>query len=255
MPETDALESPRASASDHEISDLLARPAAAVPRPPDRRPRPPPVLPMRPPSLSAVLIAHERRSNGRLPPVLFAALGALAVFVLFGYFRWRGTRASADETTVFRDAPAASSASSSQDRRADRAPSPWTPVPPSAPPALPVATPATTAPPVATPPKPSEAPPGRRVAPKPPPPPSTPAPVAKTGLLTVLCTPACDDVRDGARSLGPSPVFKVSVAAGNHKLTLRVNDPPATKIVNVVVTEEEPLVVRETMGDDLGPRN
>ena len=71
----------------------------------------------------------------------------------------------------------------------------------------------------------------------------------KNGLLTVLCTPACDDVLDGGRSLGPSPVFKVSVPVGSHRLTLVSADPPARKVVSVTVNEEDVAVVRESLNN------
>jgi serine/threonine-protein kinase len=70
----------------------------------------------------------------------------------------------------------------------------------------------------------------------------------ETGLLTVICVPACDEVRDGARSLGPSPVFKIALPAGRHRLTLKTSDPPAEKIVDVVIEDEELKIVKETMG-------
>jgi serine/threonine-protein kinase len=75
------------------------------------------------------------------------------------------------------------------------------------------------------------------------------APTGKAGLLTVICTPACDDVLDGGRSLGPSPVFKVSVPVGSHRITLIATDPPARKVVSVVVNEDDVAVVREAFGN------
>jgi len=75
------------------------------------------------------------------------------------------------------------------------------------------------------------------------------APSGKNGLLTVFCTPACDDVLDGSRSLGPSPVFKVAVPVGSHRITLVSNDPPARKVVSVVVNEDDTAVVREALGN------
>lgn len=67
------------------------------------------------------------------------------------------------------------------------------------------------------------------------------------GLLTVICNPACDDVLDGTRSLGGSPVFKAPVSAGPHRLTLRISDPPLEKVVNVSVTADETTVLTQPM--------
>jgi hypothetical protein len=75
------------------------------------------------------------------------------------------------------------------------------------------------------------------------------------GQLTVFCTPACDEVIDGGRSLGPSPVFKVSVPVGPHRITLVSTDPPVRKVVSVAVGEEEVAVVREAMGGVGGERS
>ncbi len=88
-------------------------------------------------------------------------------------------------------------------------------------------------------------------APLPPPrvvaaPPAAPTPRA-TGKLTVICLPACDDVLDGGRSLGPSPVFKVTTDVGPHQLTLVVDDPPMKKQVTVTVEADETALVRAQM--------
>jgi serine/threonine-protein kinase len=73
-----------------------------------------------------------------------------------------------------------------------------------------------------------------------------PAP-GRSGLLTVFCTPACDEVVDGSHSLGPSPVFKVPASVGTHRLRLKVAS--VEKRVTVTVTENETTVVREDVGD------
>jgi serine/threonine-protein kinase len=101
--------------------------------------------------------------------------------------------------------------------------------------------------PVASPDELPRATPSPRTTPAPPPfsPPSVGP--ARTGLLTVFCTPACDRVLDGNRSLGPSPVFKVPVAVGVHRLRLRVDSPSAEKTVTVSVSENDVTVVRENV--------
>ena len=68
------------------------------------------------------------------------------------------------------------------------------------------------------------------------------------GQLTVVCVPACDEVLDGRTALGPSPIFKRPTSLGAHRITLKVNDPPSEKVVEVVVGADEPTVVRQPMG-------
>lgn len=68
----------------------------------------------------------------------------------------------------------------------------------------------------------------------------------KTGQLTVICTPACDQVMDGPKALGPTPIFKRSTTVGTHHLTLRGED-GAKKTVNVDVAEGETAVVKQAM--------
>ena len=41
------------------------------------------------------------------------------------------------------------------------------------------------------------------------------------GSLTVNCSPACDSVVAGGRSLGPSPVINQPMPAGQHRVTLK----------------------------------
>lgn len=79
--------------------------------------------------------------------------------------------------------------------------------------------------------------------------PPRPVPAGRTGLLTVVCTPACDDVFDGADSLGPSPVFKVPVSVGAHRLRLHVEALPVDRVVMATVRENDTTVVRETLGE------
>jgi hypothetical protein len=52
---------------------------------------------------------------------------------------------------------------------------------------------------------------------------------------------------DGARALGPSPVFKASASVGPHRLRLRVDSVEWT--VSATVRENETTVVRETVGE------
>jgi len=63
----------------------------------------------------------------------------------------------------------------------------------------------------------------------------------------VICVPACDQVFVGGRSLGPSPILKVPVSAGSHRIRMKLNDPPVEKVVVVDVAEDDTKVVRQTM--------
>jgi serine/threonine-protein kinase len=129
-----------------------------------------------------------------------------------------------------------------------------------APPSTQVAAPATTAAPpphptvAAVPQLPVSALPPTRPPPtaRPPaPPPQSPPPVitsGKPGLLTVICRPACDSVvLDGKRALGGTPISKVSVPPGTHRLQLKVDQPATQKTVSVTVTSGETTLVTETM--------
>ncbi|MEO7109683.1 MAG: hypothetical protein ABI183_04510, partial [Polyangiaceae bacterium] len=94
---------------------------------------------------------------------------------------------------------------------------------------------------------------GKPATPAQPPPttdPTPPAPLVAggSGFLTVICTPACDDVLDGNSSLGPSPVFKAQVRSGSHRITLKTTDPPSTKVVSVTVPTDDTAVVKQAMG-------
>jgi len=79
----------------------------------------------------------------------------------------------------------------------------------------------------------------------------SPAPAAAggsdSGQLTIICFPACDSVTDNGASLGPSPIFKRSVPVGEHRLKMTSANPPATKIVSVIVMGDQPTTVRQPM--------
>lgn len=68
------------------------------------------------------------------------------------------------------------------------------------------------------------------------------------GYLSVICLPACDQVLDNGKPMGPSPIFKRAVGVGEHKLKLIRLDPAVNKMVSAVVTaSSEPSVVRQSM--------
>jgi eukaryotic-like serine/threonine-protein kinase len=81
----------------------------------------------------------------------------------------------------------------------------------------------------------SVAAPGPNTGAKPvPPPPTTATTKAEPGFLTLVCDPFCDSVSAGGRNLGPSPVVKKSLPAGNHGVTLRRSGSP-TKSISVTI--------------------
>jgi serine/threonine protein kinase len=100
-----------------------------------------------------------------------------------------------------------------------------------------------TPPPVAAEPK----PPQRDPTPAPAPPRPAPAPKAAQGFLTVMCKPACDQVFDNGKSLGPSPIFRQSVAVGEHRLQFMTANPRVTKVVSTIISADELKVQTVTM--------
>lgn len=63
-------------------------------------------------------------------------------------------------------------------------------------------------------------------------------------FLTVVCSPACDEVDDGGKSLGPSPIYRVRTTPGAHTLRLHWANPPAEKTVSVNAKDGEVTSVR-----------
>ncbi len=66
------------------------------------------------------------------------------------------------------------------------------------------------------------------------------------GFFTVVCNPFCEDVRDGSRSLGPSPVVHASLSPGEHRIMLRRAGSP-TKVISVVIVSGQTTSRREQM--------
>jgi hypothetical protein len=66
------------------------------------------------------------------------------------------------------------------------------------------------------------------------------------GYLTLVCNPFCDEIIDGGRSLGPSPVVRQRVAPGEHRLTLRRKG-VAPKLVSIVISPGEVIAHRVSM--------
>ncbi|MEO8799295.1 MAG: hypothetical protein ABI551_15500, partial [Polyangiaceae bacterium] len=54
-----------------------------------------------------------------------------------------------------------------------------------------------------------------------------------TGMLTIVCSPNCDQVVDNGRLLGPSPIFRLKVSAGEHRLQLKSGGKTKTHSANV----------------------
>jgi serine/threonine-protein kinase len=74
---------------------------------------------------------------------------------------------------------------------------------------------------------------------------------SRIGQLTVVCYPACDDVLIDGKSVGPSPIFKQTVSKGTHRVKLRTLEPEAMKVVDVSVSGEDPVVLRQSMAAPL----
>ena len=66
------------------------------------------------------------------------------------------------------------------------------------------------------------------------------------GFLTIVCTPYCDDVVDQGRSLGPSPVVRVAVKPGQHRITLKRSGQP-NKVISVIVVSGQVTAQRVSM--------
>ncbi len=78
----------------------------------------------------------------------------------------------------------------------------------------------------------------------------TPLPAAAkeaTGLLTIICKPACDQVFDNGRPLGTSPIFRAPVPVGEHRLQLKTNSPSLNKVMTVYVVRDDLKTVQVTM--------
>jgi hypothetical protein len=70
-----------------------------------------------------------------------------------------------------------------------------------------------------------------------------------TGVMTVICFPACEHVFDNGRDLGESPIWQKQVTAGEHRLKLISANPPATKILTVRIAGDELKTVKQTMNE------
>lgn len=247
-PPVQRISAPPPRGTPHSVTPL---PSISTPPPPTRSVPPPPVTaPMpahfasNPPPPSAVATVppfafHPQAAPQAEPRRGHAALaGVVVALVLFGGFIIAmQSRAEPNEI-----------AATPPPRTATAAPTP----PP--PPATSATSVAVIAPPIPTirdvkatdlPVSTSKKPTPRTTVVVRPPPPPTNEP-AKTGQLTVICTPACDQVMDGGKSLGPTPIFKRTVTAGTHHLTLRGED-GTKKSVTVEVAEGETAVVKQPM--------
>jgi serine/threonine-protein kinase len=65
------------------------------------------------------------------------------------------------------------------------------------------------------------------------------------GYLTIVCSPACDEVFDGSRSLGGTPIVHFAVNPGTHKITLKKGKD--TKIMSVIVVSGQVSPLRVPM--------
>ena len=177
------------------------------------------------------------RVDAQPSALMMVAIGlgvALALVLAVGLYREVPPEATAPRGSATPTPAATRPATAYSVRRSTDA---WTPLPAAS---IPVTSPDDL-------PRAGEAPPGI-ISHRPPPSVRTGTP-GRTGLLTVFCTPACDEVTDGTRALGPSPVFKVPANVGVHRLRLRVDALSIEKTVSVTVRENDTTVVRETIGE------
>ena len=204
------------------------------------------------PDPAALWLAQQEASQGqRKNTGVLIAVGVLTALCVTGigalaYFKFRPPPEPPTTTTAIPETTAAP--------------------PPTAPPSEPTAAPTTE--PTTTP---SAEPSGAAIAPTaapttpktpstgalPTPPPSTTATAAgsakdpakekeEPGFLTIVCTPFCDDVSDGGRSLGPSPVVRVPVKPGQHRITLKRAGQP-NKVISVIVVSGQVAAQRVSM--------
>jgi serine/threonine-protein kinase len=207
----------------------------------------------RPDTSAALWLAHQdgaqppRRNSGVLiAVVVLTALCVVGISALV-YLKTRGAQATAVAApdgaamaatappAVPPPAPAPEPAATAPVETAAASAGPTTPPPgPTAEPAAATARP-TSAPPPATAPKPAS----MATA-------STPSKKEEPGFLTIVCTPFCDDVLDQGRSLGPSPVVRVAVAPGQHRITLKRSG-QAPKVISVIVVSGQVTAQRVSM--------
>jgi serine/threonine-protein kinase len=75
--------------------------------------------------------------------------------------------------------------------------------------------------------------------------PTRTAPPDAQGMLTVVCSPACDQVIDNGKMLGPAPIFRLKVPVGEHHLQLK--NGKLSKVANKIVTAGDLQTVLVTM--------
>jgi serine/threonine protein kinase len=68
-----------------------------------------------------------------------------------------------------------------------------------------------------------------------------------SGLLSVICVPACESVYDNGELLGSSPIFKHPATLGSHRIRLVSSHPDVEKVISTIVVEDSVAVVRESM--------
>ncbi len=73
-----------------------------------------------------------------------------------------------------------------------------------------------------------------------------PRPKKEPGYLTVVCSPFCDNVVAGGRSLGPSPVVHVPLPPGQYRVVLRRSG-GSTKVIPAVIVSGKTTSHRVSM--------
>jgi hypothetical protein len=65
------------------------------------------------------------------------------------------------------------------------------------------------------------------------------------GFLTLVCSPSCDEVVDGGRSLGAPPIVRVPLKPGQHRLTIKAGD--KKKVIPVIIVSGQTTTQRVSM--------
>ncbi len=70
-------------------------------------------------------------------------------------------------------------------------------------------------------------------------------PAVGKGFLTVICSPACDQIIDNGRPLGTAPIFRREVPAGEHHV--RLMNGAIAKTVSVIIVAEDLKIIKQSM--------
>jgi serine/threonine-protein kinase len=197
------------------------------------------------PDPTALWMAQQEKAKGeRRNSVVLVAVVALTALCVLGigvliYFKLRARAdvpATPDPTVA--SATAVAPAGAAPDATSTTAAATAAPTAAPAPP--PPATAAATAAPTAAP-----APPPAATAASTSQASTSTKPAGDPGFLTIVCNPACDNVIDQGKSLGPAPVVHLAVAPGQHRITLK--NGKDSKVISVMVVSGQVTAQRVSM--------